>query len=352
MKLCLSTRQAEGGGEMEIVRTQLTSDVLYSKNLRYYSAGDVVQYTNDGGTTWVDAPGQDPRIVAQVPPPDTADPACDGAERITEHYQALVAAFITGAAGGATSVVTAFLLLLFPAFALLIIVINLVVNGLLSIGAEDVADAFLGDEWETFKCIVRNKIGADGFVTEAGFSEIRDAVNFQIGGNAATVLNYLMDMTGFGGMNDAAGQRTETGDCSECADTWCRVFYPDTTMFPSWTLAVGTVDGNEIVGVQDGLPYRISLTTTLLADVALTGCDFYGATGAARNVYLVNEDTVSVIWEATNEEITAGRVRRSNVIPAGTHLRLECGQNPPTPFHLTLTVLGGEGDNPYGANNC
>jgi len=201
---------------MEIVRKELSSNELFSATLRYAAGTDEVEYSPDNGTTWYPAPNLDPRRVAYVPAPETADPACDGAARIVAHYQALVEMVISGIAFGTTTVVTNILFLLFPQFALLIIIISLVVNQLIGIGADDLANAFLGTEWDDFLCILAKHIGADGFMNEAGFDLVRADVNAQIGGTAATVLNLLMDMTGFGGMNDAAGQRTETGDCGDC----------------------------------------------------------------------------------------------------------------------------------------
>jgi len=360
---------------MEIVRNKLTPDVLYSKNLRYNATTDEVEYTNDGGTTWTPAPGQDPRLVAQVPPPDTADPACDGAERIVEHYQDLVAAFLTGASGGVTSVVTAFLLLLFPAFALLIIIINLVVNGLLAIGAEDVADSFLGSEWDDFKCIVYNNIGADGFVTEAGFATIRSDVNAQIGGTAATVLNLLMDMTGYGGMNDAAGQRTETGDCSSCA-TWCVVYdFRDGTHgfaaqefdVPGTPVGVLTSSGWETEYTFDtsfgfrsvNIGRDFSAFTLLTADIQFRSGVKGNFTGAPAAAFRADLFTASGQEVGNGDPVGDFVMHADNPNGAGWNLLARMGDanspdngDPGGNIVIESVTLTGTGDKPTGGVDC
>lgn len=362
---------------MQVVRSELTSSALYSNRLRYYGGypGGEVQYFN--GTSWIPAPSQNPQLVSQVPPPDTADPACDGAARITAHYQALVAAFIEGAAGGATTVITAFLLLLFPAFALLWVIISVVVNGLLSIGSEDVADAFLGDEWDVFRCIVYANIGADGFVTEAGFSAIRSAVDSDIGGTAASVLNLLMDMTGPGGMNDAAGQRTETGDCFDCTPGWCYIFDFSDGSAHGWDVVLGSVGADQIVGGYgqqwraDGVAGTAYSTTvrlqyTLAVAATITSARFnwynnYNGSSGDQATYRITWAGADVI-EANNQaegdvlstvDLSASTPDSTGVIDVAVAAGFSgAGYDPEPTCNLCFLILRGTGDNPFGADNC
>ena len=68
---------------MDIIRKELAAGQLYPIDLRYNDATDAVQYTPDGGTTWIDSPQNDPRLNNHYPPPATDDPQCDGAARMT-----------------------------------------------------------------------------------------------------------------------------------------------------------------------------------------------------------------------------------------------------------------------------
>jgi len=365
---------------MEIIRKFLTSAELYPPNTRYNEGTDTVQVTPDGGATWQDAPGFDPRITSNLPPPDTAQPACDAATRIQQHFEQILATVIVGAGSAAIAVAGRIVSLFMPQFALIITFVSTVVGGLLGIGAEALAAAFLGDEWETFICILRCGLTEDGTMTEEGLAQVRVEVDDQIGGTAAAALQLLMTMTGAGGMNAAASQRSETGDCDECPSCeWCYTFdftaddgdflpnvYTSPLFWqfqPAWSSGQGWSAGQVRQGTGNNRWQGININRTLPASAHVTELELeysiiLGQCSTGTCFYAQLVDNVGTV---KNENLTTSGTKTLNWTGSRTMTGIAIGvqsafcTNACTPSGavvVTRLTMRGTGDNPFGVDNC
>jgi hypothetical protein len=201
---------------MDIVRKELAADQLYAANLRYNDATDTVQVTADGGETWTDAPNSDPRNNSTFPPRVTADPQCDAAAAMVLHMQRILNAVISGITAASSTVVTAILSLFFPEFAILFVLIDAIVNALVSYGVEALNDMQSGTDWYKVECLIQANLDENGQLTQAAFDQIWAQVGVELDATNAGIVHYLMQMSGVGGLNYAASVGTATGDCEDC----------------------------------------------------------------------------------------------------------------------------------------
>lgn len=165
-------------------------------------------------------------------------------------------------------------------------------------------------------------------------------------------ISWLMMMIGTQAL-DAAGTATAVGsaDCEYC-DAWCYSEAEEDVGSDIWTLVVGTPVSGGVQGAWNGSAYEVQLTITLAADVNLQGVNVTDIGTGARDVYLVNDDTSTIIWQYSGIEIPSdGIMRQLQPIASGTNIRLEVLQIS-HPMVVTLDLLGGDGANPYGENNC
>jgi hypothetical protein len=207
---------------MELVRTLLTPETITPGNIRYDETCDCIQVSPDGGTTWNDAPGLDPRHndAGRSPALTGSSIQCDAAANMVAKVTAYVA-IITGAtnalsmAGG----LLAFLAFL-PLVGWLFGLIVSIASALIGIGSTAITNAFSQEVYDQLLCIFYDNIGADGQMSAEQLTAIQDAIYADIGGVAFTVCSYFFSLTGEVGMSNAGATGTETGDCEACAPGW------------------------------------------------------------------------------------------------------------------------------------
>ena len=258
---------------MDIIRKELAADQVYPANLRYNDATDTVQYSPDGGTTWIDSPQNDLRLVNQYPPPDTADPQCDGAARMIALLKDIEASNEAGLQQGAAAAEIATAALLILAFIPLIGVLTAVLGGvaaqLIVVGYAAVHTAFDGFDWDGLTCVLKCLLRADGFIEDGGLASLKDYITSTYTSNQQTVLLGILSYTGRGGLNDAAAVRAETGDCAACdACGWCYL-WDAAHLDDNWARTPGGIYGTYTIDgwtTNDALlsgVYRRSLDITL-----------------------------------------------------------------------------------------
>lgn len=230
-----------------IIRKKLSAAEVGGNRLRINPTTGEVESTPDGGTTWNPAPGEDPRHSDsfRLPPLSGADAACDAAARITAELQEALDIFLfeVTAATTVTSILGVLLLLTGPIgwavdfiFAVSAAIIGI---GLLAIDAE-----FTPTVWDELECIIYKHLDADGQMSaEAAddiYAEIFATYSSVISGTYAQ-LNSLYGEVLF---SNAGVERTETGDCSECA--W-RAEFPVASGASGWSL-FGAAGGEYVAG--------------------------------------------------------------------------------------------------------
>lgn len=206
----------------QIVRKKLTPDEISPPYLRYNGDCDCVQTTPDGGVTWTDTPGQDPRIAPGFlkPPNSSEDPRCNAAANMVAALRSFIALDISATSTwGLASGFAAIYILIFPVgvlIDLLIIIAGIIVG----IGAVAIDEAFTEDVYDGLLCIFNDNIDADGQMSDAQLADIYTAVASQFGGVVETVFGAHSSGLGANGWSNIGATGTETGDCDSCAG-WC-----------------------------------------------------------------------------------------------------------------------------------
>lgn len=210
---------------MRIIRKELATAQVYPDNLRYDETNDVVQYSPDGGTTWIDDPGSDPRLHNAYPPPDTDDPRCDAAARMTGLLIDYEQQLEDLAQAGAATAEIATAILLFLAFIPLIGVLTAVFVGIslqvVTVGYAALHAAFLGFDWSAIQCQLYQQVDNLGNITDGGYEAFYAWMESNYTGTVLSFLELMLSSLGRAGLNDAAATRGETGDCSSICSGYC-----------------------------------------------------------------------------------------------------------------------------------
>lgn len=209
---------------LQIVRKKLSADEITPAGTRYNEECDCVQATPDGGTTWNDAPGLDPRSNSALllPPLISVDPRCGAAAGMIAQMKSVVDIFVHAAnLTQAASLIFAGVALILPGIGIIADAILLLVSALLTIGQVEVEAAMTEETYATLLCIFYCAADVDGQISEDGFAQIYDAITAQLSDPAAGISARIIDVVGRVGLNNAGASSVETGDCSDCECEWC-----------------------------------------------------------------------------------------------------------------------------------
>lgn len=207
---------------MDVIRKELAS-LFGSALVRYNDAIDAVQTSADGGATWENNSGADPRNIRHFPPVVTDSTRCDSAARfanaVREGEELIVAQL--GISAPLAGIVSQVLIWLFaPEFALLITIVYGIVQAFASFGASAIASAFSAFDWDAFTCKVYGLLDTSGQISAAQLSAILSMIATDYDGIQEDVLYNLVSLAGYGGMSDQIAIRTDSGDCVSCGE-WC-----------------------------------------------------------------------------------------------------------------------------------
>lgn len=208
---------------MMIIRKRLWAGEMEIPFLRLNIDTDTVQITPDGGETWVDAPALDPRHSDELRLPALTgeDAKCDAAARMVAQFQDHLIIFenSVNAAQFATNVMV-ILLALSPFASILVGLALLGFDVLTEIGQANIEAAFTEGVWDDLLCSIVCHIGEDGQMSESQRDEVMaDMLALHPG----VVYNTLVNMVNLFGevmLSNAGVDRTEVGDCGECACQW------------------------------------------------------------------------------------------------------------------------------------
>jgi hypothetical protein len=203
---------------VKIIRKKLSQADLLPPGVRYDEPTDTIQTWD--GTSWIDTPERDPRNNDSFPPPDTVNPRCDGAARMSAFLQETVDGIIDGVDAGKSDAEVALVVLgvlvFIPFIDLLYILIASLVGALIIVGSAWLHDAFDTFVWSDLTCVIYARLNEDGFITDEQLASLRTAISDEFAIDPASVLLDILVIVGRGGLNDAAALRSETGNCSAC----------------------------------------------------------------------------------------------------------------------------------------
>jgi len=243
------------GSTLQVVRKELDPDEVYPTNLRYNSDCDCVQQTYDGGETWVDQPGQDPRSAPQFqfPPVTADDPRCQAAANMTAYFENVIGTALgvlsTGldALGLATTLMPIFIEL--GPFAILFDVGLGLATGLVGLGVDVINSEFTPETYDALECIFYCNIQADGSVTDADLADIIADIADQLNPDVQLIMGLCFLLMGKVGLSNSGTIGEAPADCDACDCPWRG--YIDLTA-TAWTyVAVDDPDWG-VEGVHDG----------------------------------------------------------------------------------------------------
>lgn len=199
-----------------------------NRKTRYHPDTGKLQYSDDDGLTWTDAPtSDDPRFSSPVmpPPPDLAaegdDRKCQMAHNATTFYKSLVDDQIAAANAGAnllsllTALISVIGFILSGGTAPILLMVA--VQAIASLGGAAVSAAMTAQVYEDLKCILFCHIPDDGIITEAVWQAVKADINQQFTGVAQTIMWHHFNGVGPVGLQNMCYLSAGTAaDCSAC----------------------------------------------------------------------------------------------------------------------------------------
>lgn len=273
---------------MPLIRKKLEPSALYPTNIRYNQATDTFQSNVNGD--WVDNPEGDPRRITSYPPRITADTKCDAAKSVADAIKNQIDQITTAIDNGGTVFVIAGIilsLLSFGVFAVFISIALAVGQAMLDAGTTAITAALTPSVYDQFMCILYCHMDENGRIDEGELAAVQTEISSEIGGLGAEILNGMIGLAGFGGVNNLAALGTSTGDCSgcDCPEEWCYTFDFSLAQLgwsvlvdSGFTFGVYTAGvGYQISAPPDALEIGLSFTATLTSFTVNVNSLFTGA---------------------------------------------------------------------------
>jgi len=260
---------------MEVIRKELSSAEVTPPNTRYNPTSDSVEITPDGGTTWNEADGYDPRTQTgyMKPPRTSSDPQCDAAANMVEVIRNFVDTLSDGADVWAISNLLMGLIGLFLPLGLLVGLVVIVAEAIIVIGVVLLQAAMTEEVYDQLLCLFRCACDENGQLSPASFSLLYTRIDAEVEPTAAGFILRIMDLVGFVGLTNMGAVGTISGDCGDCDECeWCYEwdftasdggfvgFRGDYSAGNGWSFDVGSgFVAATIYGSFDGI-YGVTLT--------------------------------------------------------------------------------------------
>lgn len=369
-----ATPDDDGNYHVDVIRGRLADGEVVPTGTRYDTDCACVQRTTDGGSTWVDSPGDDPRhTVSYLMPPRTGtDLSCKSAASKVKwlkdfiDYEAalmVAGATVTGVANG----LLGFADFLFPGGVLLALFLE-IAEIIFDVGAAALTGAFTSDQYDLLLCIFFCNCAGDGTVSVAQIALIESQVTEQLNTTAGIIVDAILGAQGEVGLSNAGTLYDVTADCSGCECDHC--FYLDLTATDGsgvglvinqgvFTLGVG------IVGTFSGGEADLTITWPfgVVIDVLSIDMTYTKTAGSgADNVNhlnalnpVTNYVTTLIVQEGTNSlgtAITKTLTVNDNLAGLGADINAGAGAGDVPAIILSYTIRY-RGDIPSGwSDNC
>jgi len=209
-----------------LVRKKLTEDEFSNSSLRYSAGCDCVQFTPDGGTTWIDQPESDPRTsdAYRLPPLTGSDIQCRAAEGMTELIRSMVNTRIEDITDAEMAGAILGFVTFIPGFNVLYAILLAFVAFAFTIAREVLEAQFTGAVYEQIKCIFFCNIGTDGQMNAEQFAAAYEDMS-ALDTIPQVWCEEVMNLVGYVGMSNAGVALSAAADCDDCTDCgWCYLF--------------------------------------------------------------------------------------------------------------------------------
>lgn len=230
---------------VQVIRRRLSSNDVTPDNLRWNSECDCVQQTPDGGSTWIDSPGQDPRRAAgfQLPPRGGADPQCDSAANMVAKLKSMVNIFEAEIAQlQAANALLDIVLVFLPEVGIVLAALLAITEFLLTIGADAISSAFTDEQWNLVEQAIYCNLNNDGSMSQNGFESALSRINQDCDPVVYDVLFNLMPGIGWVGLSNAGATGDLTGSCGSFACNWCYAYLWQECEPDSWSTVSGFIN--------------------------------------------------------------------------------------------------------------
>lgn len=383
-----ATPDENGNYTVDVIRGRLSEQDVIPSNLRYNPDTDTVQFSPDGGATWNDAEGQDPRRAPAFLKPARTEPdaRCDAAANMVAWVKAFLDEIIAdlegiGTAGLIVSTALNAWSLLFEPLAIVDLIANVAatVGGF---GSTLLDSAFTSETYDLMLCIFFCDIASDGQVSEEQFEQIQTDMA-SLNATAQIVMALILGAQGRIGLSNAGAIGDAVGDCDDCACGWCYEW--DGSNSPAWEFfpSAGYTGGarGEFASGQwlstDHTSYTFSseimmrIALDMPATVRSIEIDYTRTIGS----FTANpSQTDAMIIDSPNGwydgAVLATQVSANDTAPTGAKWIWSGSQDVLTEITIwmfaaesitdgaygSLTItrikMRGDGDNPFGVDNC
>jgi len=164
---------------MKIIRKRLYALEGLPGWQRWSVDDDVFQQSYDGGNTWIDSPGADPRVnPGGLAPPNTeTDPRCAAAAGMRNRFEQIMEQFwLAETLLQAANAVFAAITIFNPPASILWRVIFAICEAIYALGSAALLSAFSGDTFDLLQCVFYNNIGNVGIMTDAQLSDVNTEI--------------------------------------------------------------------------------------------------------------------------------------------------------------------------------
>jgi len=208
---------------IQIVRKELSASEVAPENIRWSEDCNCFQQTVDGGATWTDDPGADPRgnDALRIPVGTGEDQQCTSAGLMTDWVKTCIDNAVSDIGVFAEASILWNLLLIFTGFGLVLDIILWAIEGVITLGIVEVSDAMTSDVYDQLTCIFFCHIGSDGSVTQEQYDAIVSDISANIGGIAALAINYFLNVLGAVGLSNWGATGTTERTCDSCDCSTC-----------------------------------------------------------------------------------------------------------------------------------
>jgi len=352
---------------IQIVRKELSSDEVAPSNIRWNEDCNCFQQTVDGGTTWTDDPGADPRIndALRLPAGTGEDQQCTSAGLMTDYVKTCIDNAVSDVGVFAEASILWNLLLIFTGFGIILDVIIWAIEGVITLGIVEVSDAMTDDVYDQLTCIFFCHIGSDGSVTQMQYDAIVADVSANIGGIGALAINYFLNVLGAVGLSNwgATGTTERTCDSCDCSTCYTWLFTESDGGWIPYLDRGDWVDGEGWNAVAQGSGGYIEVVYTFPSPIHLTNFAVTYGENCAFNP--IGSGTWIAYVDGTGEHIIGGlsndcgsplNINRGVGADDVTAIAFRMEQNSPTGFAGTTliqaTITGVWDDEPTGGMTC
>jgi len=348
-----------------LIRKKLTDAEFSNPALRYDETCDCVQFSPDGGTTWVDQPTLDPRSsdAYRLPPLTGTDEKCRAAEGMTELVRLMVNARINDITDAELAGTILGIVAFIPGFNVLWALILAFVSLAFTIARELLEAAFPEEVYDQLRCLFYCGIGEDGQMSQEQFDAIyADLIDFDT--IARTWIQAVMNLVGAVGMSNAGVHLEAAADC-DCECAWCYEFdfsiddggwSPLVNVYGTYgTYIAGSWWRSNFFPTPAFNNYQ-QINLTLTFSTTLTEIEVYTEFGTGspqtRNVYVNREGGTNIFVSSASAGDNTDTWTGSQAVTALTIGTSHYPTGSTSYTRLKRVVLRGTGDNPFGMDNC